>query len=83
LPQEPLAKLAFSSLDLEIRFLKKIGFLKHRVFRIFFWFPRAGVTAIKLRNIYWNPNLQIWNPNLQIWNPNLQIWNPNLQIWII
>jgi hypothetical protein len=26
----------------------------------FFWFPRWRVNAIKLRNIYWNPNLQIW-----------------------
>jgi len=52
----------------------------------FFWFPRAGVNAIKLRNISWNPNLQIWT--IISWNPNLQIWriiswSPNLQIWII
>jgi len=32
--REPLAKLAFSSLDLEIRFFEKIGFLKPRVFRV-------------------------------------------------
>ncbi len=31
---EPLAKLAFSSLDLEIRFFSKIGFLKPCVFRV-------------------------------------------------
>ncbi|MCK5523490.1 MAG: hypothetical protein KAI83_10190, partial [Thiomargarita sp.] len=45
-------------------------------------FPRASVNAIKLRKIYWSPNLQIWRANLQIWIISLKYQRlPNLKVW--